>query len=361
MQSKTKKLALLASLILIVSTIIPVGSLLPKAQAAGGSVYNLRFTLSPASPTTAQTVTVSIYSYYYVCTTPFRGGLEPDYCEKHDYGTSTETAAPGADNTQITVSGSGNTLSNDKPVTDSSGHGSFTLTSSVAESKTIEAHYQTNETSSGFLGSASISFTTPAPSQAAAVKKATPAPSAKPATPEVTPPAALTPESIQVDGKSITADQKVSVLQDKSLTLTGKTVPNGVVTLYIFSEPKKYTVTADKDGNWTYEVSGLEPGDHHVEAEVTDPATGKISARGQVLAFSVEKATVATATSEPINRAPKINTLAIVGAAVGGIVVLMALVAAGLWKFKKATFDSMLRRLHLKKNDSPVPPPANLS
>jgi hypothetical protein len=172
----------------------------------------------------------------------------------------------------------------------------------------------------------------------------------------VNPPAALTPESMQIDGKAVTPDQKVTMQSDKSMELSGKTVPNGVVNLYVFSEPKKYTVTADKDGNWTYEVKGLEPGEHHIEAEVTDPATGKTSSRAQVLAFSVVKA-AATTTAVPtqINATKKANTLTIVGAVVGTFVLLAALTTAGLWKFKRNTFNAMLHRLHLKKESLPPP------
>lgn len=79
----------------------------------------------------------------------------------------------------------------------------------------------------------------------------------------------------------------VSITENQQFTLSGKTVANGKVTLYIFSEPKKATITADENGQWSYTVSGMQPGDHRIETEVTHPETDKTSDRQEVLSFTV--------------------------------------------------------------------------
>jgi hypothetical protein len=89
------------------------------------------------------------------------------------------------------------------------------------------------------------------------------------------------------DGQAVSNTDTPSFDQSKPILLSGKTVANGKVTIYVFSEPKKYSVAADETGNWSYELIGLSPGSHHVEAEVTDPKSGKTSPRTQILAFSI--------------------------------------------------------------------------
>jgi hypothetical protein len=345
-----KTYTLLPSLIIAV-TVLLAGNF----ASAAGAHNNARFTASRATATADNnsTITISVFVYAdaYLCANGQVRGSQYDCVNTGGGGEGTPYEEPSSGrNYAIALTGSGNTLSASTITTDSGGHATFTIKSSVAEAKTISLG---TEPGTGALGSISVAFTaapaTSAPTPKTTTKSSTPTPE-----PVVNPPAALTPESIQIDGKAITADQKVTMQSDKAMVLGGKTVPNGVVNLYVFSEPKKYTVTADKDGNWTYTVAGLEPGDHHVEAEVTDPTTGKTSSRAQVLAFSVAKP-VATTTAVPaqINSTEKSNTLKIVGAAVGAVVLLAALTTAGLWKFKPNTFDAVLHRLHLKKESLP--------
>jgi hypothetical protein len=63
------------------------------------------------------------------------------------------------------------------------------------------------------------------------------------------------------------------------------------------------TTTADKDGNWSYTVSGLAAGDHYVEASVADPATKQTSPVAKLLSFTVTapKATTTVATAKKSN------------------------------------------------------------
>lgn len=174
--------------------------------------------------------------------------------------------------------------------------------------------------------SISINDNDPAPAPVAAKPKSAPAPVAN----VVEPPAAPTTSGIKVADEAIVAGTPVKTDLTKPLVLSGKTVPKGIVKLFIFSEPKEATVTADDNGNWTYEVTDLPPGDHHIEAEVTDPATGKTSARNTaVLAFTVtEKPKLAAAIQETVAAPVKaksatplfigLGVLAVIGLAVGG-------------------------------------------
>lgn len=98
-------------------------------------------------------------------------------------------------------------------------------------------------------------------------------------------------------------EDKVTFKAKQSIVITGSTIPGGIVKLYIFSEPQEAEVTADAEGNWSYTIESIEPGDHRVEVEVTDPESGQTSDREQVLAFAVEdeveQTTVAPLTNTP--------------------------------------------------------------
>jgi hypothetical protein len=342
---------------IFLSSMVAMATLLPSNFVHAAGAHDIaRFTASrstaAADNNSAITITVFVYDDAYLCANGQVRGSQYDCVNTGGGGEGTPYEEPSSGrNYAIALTGSGNTLSASTITTDSGGHATFSLKSSVAEAKTISLG---TEPGTGAQGSISVTFTaaaaTSAPTPKTTTKSSTPTPP-----PVVNPPAALTPESIQIDGKAVTADQKVTMQSDKSMELSGKTVLNGVVNLYVFSEPKKYTVTADKDGNWTYTVKGLEPGEHHIEAEVTDPATGKTSSRAQVLAFSVAKAAATTAVPTQINATKKANTLTIVGAVVGTVVLLAALTTFCLWKFKPAAFNTLLRRLHMKTDSLPPP------
>lgn len=93
---------------------------------------------------------------------------------------------------------------------------------------------------------------------------------------------------------------------EKPVIVSGKTIPNGIVTLYIFSDPRTASVTADGEGNWSYAIENLEPGEHRVEAEVKDSVSGLLSDRSILARFNVNEAIqAAQATSSQTVKATK--------------------------------------------------------
>lgn len=131
----------------------------------------------------------------------------------------------------------------------------------------------------------------------------------------------------------ISADTATTVLPvNKPLVLSGKTIPNGIVTLTIHSTPRTATVTADANGNWTYTVTGLESGQHHVEAAVTDPTTKLTSAPVTIAAFTLgpSNARNVAATGHAATSKKAVSPLILVLP----VLVVLALVA-GFWWFKR--------------------------
>lgn len=76
------------------------------------------------------------------------------------------------------------------------------------------------------------------------------------------------------------------------LKFGGKTAPNSVILLYIFSDPLVLTTTADKDGNWTYTLEDpIESGKHEVYT-VVDRGDG-VYQRSSPVSFFLGTATAA--------------------------------------------------------------------
>ena len=103
--------------------------------------------------------------------------------------------------------------------------------------------------------------------------------------------AALTAVNIQKKLDTRYRVEKVELVKantpDKKdmIRFSGKAVPNTIVTLYIYSTPTIVVVTADAEGNWSYDMTqGLPNGDHEVYVAVTD-ATGKVSSYSEGIAF----------------------------------------------------------------------------
>lgn len=141
-------------------------------------------------------------------------------------------------------------------------------------------------------------------------------------------------KEVTVNGNLLQNLDKVEIAQNEVLKLEGKTTPNSTVKLFIFSEPQEATVKADADGHWSYSVSGLAPGDHHIEFEVTDTA-GKTTPRAQLLAFKVNEAaanSIGSTNQKNVNRTANILL---------GVTALLALVTA---------ISLYLHHAHIKKH-----------
>jgi hypothetical protein len=161
-----------------------------------------------------------------------------------------------------------------------------------------------------------------------------------PASPSPTPsPAAsassatVVADTITVNGSKVTSIENLSIKQSEPLVLAGHTVPNGQVTFTIHSAPKTATAKADASGNWTYTISGLEPGNHTVDATVTDPSTNQTSATAKLLAFTVtaNAPVVANAAISASNSAKKSNSMLIELLALAVIIIG----AVAFWFIKK--------------------------
>lgn len=374
--TKTKKDPMQKNKVIFASILMLLGAAVfavTNLHAAGPPPYTAELSASSGSGIAngSSAVAINIRTVLYRCSIQANNGspyyvhhTKPGYCEANGYGVTDQTIVQPGMPVSLTVSGSGNTLSSSFVTSDANGNATVTLASSVAEIKTITAYYADLISASGQLNSINVPFVAPA----------VPAPAPRPVAPskvtpnlptpnESTPLPALTTE-IRLGDSIIKPEDAVVIKNNEPLVLSGKTVPNGVVTIYVFSEPKKFTTTADKAGNWSYKVSGLPVGSHHIEAEVTDPATGKTSARSQVLAFTVEKAVGQVAkslkaSSNTTNQKGVTSAgslFGLISAIIGGMLVVASLAIAYVWKFKPATFSRLLRYLHIRHNTPPSLP-----
>lgn len=159
---------------------------------------------------------------------------------------------------------------------------------------------------------------------------------------------ALPITEFKLNNDSLSSETPPTVSQNQVI-LSGKTTPLATVNLYIHSDPRLVTTTADDQGFWSVTVSDLETGEHSIEAEVVDPTTGKTSERKQVAAFSVSSAaaqTTAVAASSIQATLSRwlwmaLAALMLVGFGIGGWL---------YWKRYKASHNA---------NNQPPTPPSN--
>lgn len=154
----------------------------------------------------------------------------------------------------------------------------------------------------------------------------------------------------------------ISYHEGSPVVISGTTIPNGVVKLYIFSEPREASVTADDTGVWTYTVEDLEPGDHRIEVEVTDPETGETSERTEVLAFQVAQIDEITnetqlETVEEELADDEDNSYAIL-VIIAGLIVVVGLGVSFWWWRKKKSNDNTNSP---STQPDPIPPTSDTS
>lgn len=253
----------------------------------------------------------------------------------------------GCDEFQPYAGGSGNTFSAETLELSYTGGGNctgtFTLKSSVAETKTVGVNVKAGKDNYQPTGN-TVNVTFTAVSTPTTTTPKPPIPTTTTPEPTPTPPDAPTTR-IKLNNQAVTTATTPTIQAGKGITLSGTTIPNGVVTLYIFSTPRQVTTTADAQGNWSYEVTSLESGSHHVEAVVTDPATKLTSDRVTLATFSVARpATVAT-TKTVDKKATPLWVWIVAGIGVAG-----AVAGAVFWWLRRRGHDDVT---------PPTPPSAN--
>ena len=123
---------------------------------------------------------------------------------------------------------------------------------------------------------------------------------------------------------------KVDSKDKQTLKITGKTTPNTVVVIYIYSDPLVITTKSDSEGNWQYSIEDpLEPGKHEVYA-IVDNGDG-VYKRSDPMSFIISTAS-ATATnpnglslnlSEPPKKTPTQSSTNLIIYVAGSIAVLV--------------------------------------
>lgn len=286
-----------------------------NAYAAGGWDYTVSVSGSPATANGSNSVKITVYSYFPTKSDPLGG---QDIC--------------------LSVSGSGNSLSAANLTTASSGYAYSTLKSTVAETKTITATdctpYYSKTASAKFVAASSSSSTSSSSSSgsststntssssAAESSEAEASPEPKEDTPATKP---IDTKLVYVNNSSLTKlDETLVVKEGKPITVSGTTIPGGMITLYVHSETKIVHVTADKNGKWSSTITGLAEGLHYIEAEVTNPSTMKTSKKVQLLEFIIEKPAAAKQMFDkgliPFIAIGSLVTVAIVGGVVFAVV-----------------------------------------
>jgi hypothetical protein len=321
-------------------------ALCPMLTEAAGSIHQVSLEVvgsSTAAPNGSSAISFKTVAFNALCPGNPYYVYDPT-CPDGTQPTKVYTGVEG-EKTYITVSGSGNTLGGTSTdaygsyvVVAANGTATFSLVSTVAETKTITVFASPG---SSYNASASAVFANATPTPKPATPKPTPAPAP---TPEPSPPAVPAASSYEVGGKAVADPSHIALQASDPLTLNGKTVAGGVVTLYIFSTPREATVTADAQGSWSYTVKGLEPGSHHVEATVTDPLTKKISERQTIASFTV--AAVQKAPITVASKTAKSNNLPWI---ISGCVVVLTLGAAAMWWYRN-------RKKHAAQVAPPVDP-----
>lgn len=342
---------------------VSLAAITQSVEAASPYVETISASTTSAPANNSSTITFTITSKRYRCSKQYPSPPAPspyyvypssDTSECNSvtsgysstpYNLSPAVLIPNSWNYTISASGSGNTLSATSVKTNASGYATVTLRSSVAGSKTVKlisnvkGSYTVDSVTVNFTAVSSPTSSTPTTSPTQTAPTTNPTTTTKPA------PAAPKVDEVMVSGTKVDTAKPITIAQDKPLALSGKTIPNGTVTLTIHSTPRTVTVKADKNGNWTYTVTDLEAGDHYVEAKVTDPTTKKTSAATKLLSFKVAAAAtpITTTTFTPAKSSGSSGAIIVIGS-----VALLAIVATIALYVRK--------RLHDKRMSGHLPP-----
>lgn len=232
---------------------------------------------------------------------------------------------------KISVSGSGNSYNSGYIyINCSSGYGSTTLTSTVAEGKTVSMLLSGKGGDYNPGLSLGVTFNAPAPTPSTSRSQTSTSTSqATPATQAPTAPAVPVLEFLKVGDSQITSDKisESKFKQGEKIIFSGKTIPNGVVYLYFQSEPFTAMTIANAEGVWTYELTkDLGVGEHTLQIAAADQATNQISEKSQPVKFAIEEAA-----KEEKPQAKKDSNL-IYYLVVGGILIIATAVGFVIYK-----------------------------
>ncbi len=87
---------------------------------------------------------------------------------------------------------------------------------------------------------------------------------------------------------AVTQTTKIDTIEKTAIKFTGKSTPNSVVIVYVFSEPLVLSVNTDSNGDWSYNLEDpLQPGQHEAYAMVSQ-GDGSY-ARSSIFNFAIAK------------------------------------------------------------------------
>jgi hypothetical protein len=89
------------------------------------------------------------------------------------------------------------------------------------------------------------------------------------------------------DTTVIDTSASTTTIDDTSVVIAGKGTPNTDLKLYIYPETQTITVKTDENGNWSYTVTGLVPGEYRVETDTIDATNNAVTGRTVIARFVV--------------------------------------------------------------------------
>jgi hypothetical protein len=161
------------------------------------------------------------------------------------------------------------------------------------------------------------------------------APTAPPPPPPLTPPSALKLDKSTVNNDKLDTAKTISVDVSQPVIISGYTIANGIVNLTIHSMVRTEIARANESGLWTFTIKNLEPGEHSVDATVTNPITHQTSPSATLLKFAVTSdatASVIKQSKVSVAKPKKSNTINLL--VVIAVAALILVVAIFYW-FKK--------------------------
>jgi len=158
--------------------------------------------------------------------------------------------------------------------------GDYRVNFSIVSSKIGQVSMSAHVTGDGYEYTTSalkvtfeaVEVPTPTPT---ATPEPTPTPTARPTATPIEVENLDKPEftSFDVDGQSYDPDEfsKLTLKNDAIITVSGKTIDDGKITIFLNPEHQKGTAKADATGKWEYTFEEkMDGGDHSIEAKVAD-------------------------------------------------------------------------------------------